>query len=204
MASKKDIVLSKDLLDKHINLLPDHIKKKRKNQRRTFLLFICIGLVAIGVSAYTVQIVNKTNELKSETEAASYRISLLKEEQNQQAIVEVLEEKIVEKEILLSALKERNESIVMILSMLDISLPKGVLYNSVTATNTAEITIAGAGENYEQLADFVHNLKETNHFSKVFLSDANKVVYRYSEGGLTETYYTYTITCSIGGKIDEF
>lgn len=203
MASNKEIVVPKDLLEKHINLLPDHIKKRRKNQRRSLILLMCIGLIAIGISAYTVRIVNVTNELKSNTEAASYRISLLKEEQAQQAIVKVLEEKIIEKETFLTTLKERNESIVMILSMLDISLPKGVLYNSVTASNEAEITISGAGENYEQLADFVHNLKATNHFDKVFLADASKVVYRYGEGGLSVTYYTYTITCSIGGETDE-
>lgn len=203
MASKKENVISKDLMEKRINLLPDHIKRRRKSQKRSVYLLLLVGVLVASVSFYTVNIMNQTAKLQEATESASYRISLLKEQQSQQAVISVLEEKIAYKQELLSALKAQNESIVTILSMLDISLPTGVVYNSVSATNEAEIQITGVSENYEQVADFIHNLKKTNHFTNVFLDDANKVEYLYSSSNLSVTYYTYTITCSIGGETDE-
>lgn len=203
MAVKNEQAIIKELLEKRINLLPDHIIKKRKNRKRYFYAMALAGLVAVAVGTYTAQLASEIDALKAETEAASYRISLLKEQQDQQALIEILEEKIDYKEELLTALKDQNESVSLILGMVDLSLPQGVVYNSISANNEAEITITGASESYEQVADFIHNLKQTNHFDHVFLENSNKAIYTYSNTEVTVTSYTYSITCSIGGEMDE-
>jgi len=203
VAAKNELVISKELLEKRINLLPDHIKKRRKSQQRSLYALLLVGALVLSVGFYTVTIMNETEKLKAATESTSYRISLLKEQQSQQAIISLLEEKITYKQDLLKVLERQNESVSTILSMVDISLPQGVVYNSVSASNEAEITITGASESYDQVADFIHNLKKTNHFDNVFLDTANKTVYKYSSTDLSVTYYTYSITCSIGGEADE-
>ena len=203
MAKKNEQSISKELLAKRINLLPDHIKAKRRNSKRYFYALLLVGLLILGVTYYTMNIVNETKRLKAETEAASYRISLLKEQQDQQAIATILEEKIADKENLLNILKGKNESVGLILGMIDLSLPKGVVYSSISATNEAEIQVSGVSESYQQVADFIHNLKRTNHFDRVFLNESNKAIYKYSSSKLSITYYTYDITCTIGGESDE-
>lgn len=203
MATKNEQNMIKELLEKRINLLPDHIQRQRRNKNRYTYVMIVVAILAVAIGVYTAAVVSEIKDLKAETEDASYRISLLKEQQDQQALISILEEKIAYKEDLLSALKAQNESIAMILGMVDLSLPQGVLYNSISANNEAEIVIAGASETYEQVADFIHNLKKTNHFDHVFLDSTNKVIYEYSNTDTTITYYTYTITCSIGGAGDE-
>lgn len=203
MAVKNEEAIIKELLEKRINLLPDRIIKRRKNRKRYFYAMVLAGLVAVAVGTYTAQLASQIESLKAETEAASYRISLLREQQDQQALIKILEEKIDYKQELLTTLKDQNESVSLILGMVDLSLPQGVYYNSISANNEAEITITGASESYEQVADFIHNLKRTNHFDHVFLENSNKAIYTYSNTNVTVTSYTYSITCSIGGETDE-
>jgi Tfp pilus assembly protein PilN len=202
VAARNEQSIIKELLEKRINLLPDYIKKQRKNRKR-FLYVVAVALLLVfGVGYYTTTIVAEIEAMKAETEAASYRISLLKEQQDQQALISILEEKITYKEDLLHTLQDQNESVSLILSMLDLSLPKGVVYNSISATNESEITIDGVSETYEQVADYIYNLKSTNHFDDVFLIGTNKATYVYSESNVAVTYYTYSISCEIGG--DEY
>lgn len=203
MPSKKENILSKELIGKRINLLPDHIKRRRKNKKHIIYIVLLVTILVVSIAFYTVNIIKETAKLKETTESASYRISLLKEQQSQQAIISLLEEKIAYKQELLTLLEAQNKSIVTILSMLDISLPSGVVYSSISATNEAEIQITGVSESYEQVADFIHNLKKTNHFTNVFLDDANKIQYSYTSSNRSVVYYTYTITCFIGGEADE-
>lgn len=202
MALKKELNITKDLFDKRINLLPDIIITRRKQKTQALQIVLTGLLIIVIVSYYMLKIVNYTDTLRRETDASLNRISILKEQQAQQAIIKGLEEQIQYKNQLVEDIISNNESISLILSILNISLPKGVQFASVNATSEAEIVVVGIGESYEQVADFVHKLKETNTFDDVFLQTINKTVYDYENRADVITY-DFSILCKIGGEEDE-
>ncbi len=202
MALKKELNITKDLFDKRINLLPDIIITRRKQKTQALQIVLTGLLIIVIVSYYMLKIVNYTDTLRRETDASLNRISILKEQQAQQAIIKGLEEQIQYKTQLVEDIISNNESISLILSILNISLPKGVQFASVNATSEAEIVVVGIGESYEQVADFVHKLKETNTFDDVFLQTINKTVYDYENRADVITY-DFSILCKIGGEEDE-
>lgn len=201
--AKSNLHISKELLEKRINLLPDQIRKKRKNKQKAVLVVMLLALLISLIGYYTATIMSEIKYLKEETQKASDRIVELKEQQAQQAVIHMLEEKINYKKDLLDSLETQNESIGLILGMIDISLPDGVVYSTVSATSESEIMITGASESYEQIADFIHNLKETHHFDQVFLESSTKTVYEYSKTGIKITNYTYVVKCIVGGEGNE-
>lgn len=203
MALKREANITKDLFEKRINLLPDIIITRRK-QKKQALLIVLVGLIIVMVvSYYMLQIVNYTDKLRAETDASLNRISILKEQQAQQALIARLEDQITFKKELVEGIIDQNESVSLILGIINVSLPKGVNFASVNATSEAEIVIVGAGESYEQVADFIHNLKETRAFDEVFLLTISKNIYKYNNSNKIETEYNYSITCKIGGVEDE-
>jgi len=206
VALKKEHNITKDLFEKRINLLPDIIITRRR-QKRQALQIILLGILIIAVvSYYMLQIVTYTERLRVETDASLNRISILKEQQAQQAIIARLEEQIIYKKELVEGIVTNNESVSLILGIIDVSLPKGVRFASVNATSEAEIVVTGHGESYEQVADFVHNLKETRAFDEVFLQTVNKNIYRYNRNNTvskSETTYDFSVLCKIGGVEDE-
>lgn len=202
MALKKEHNITKDLFEKRINLLPDIIITRRK-QKKQALQIVLLGIIIIAVVSYNMlQIVNYTDRLRIEADASLNRISILKEQQAQQAIISRLEEQIEFKKELVEGIISNNESVSLILGIIDVSLPKGVQFASVNATSEAEIVVIGIGESYEQVADFVHNLKETRAFDDVFLQTINKNIYEYNRTKL-ETTFDFSIMCKIGGVEDE-
>lgn len=202
MALKKEHNITKDLFEKRINLLPDIIITRRK-QKKQALQIVLLGIIIIAVVSYNMlQIVNYTDRLRIEADASLNRISILKEQQAQQAIISRLEEQIEFKKELVEGIISNNESVSLILGIIDVSLPKGVQFASVNATSEAEIVVIGIGESYEQVADFVHNLKETRAFDDVFLQTINKNIYEYNRTKL-ETTFDFSIMCKIGGAEDE-
>lgn len=201
--AKSDLHISKELLEKRINLLPDQIRKKRKNKQKAVLAVMLLALLISLVGYYTATIMSEIKYLKEETQKASDRIVELKEQQAQQAVIHMLEEKINYKKDLLDSLETQNESIGLILGMIDISLPDGLVYSTVSATSESEIMVTGASESYEQIADFIHNLKETHHFDQVFLESSTKTVYKYNKTGVEVTNYTYAVKCVVGGESNE-
>lgn len=203
MAFKREKGITKELLDKRINLLPDSIITRRKQRKQFSQIVFVLILIIVGISYYMMDYMERTDYLRAESDATLNRISILREQQAKQAIIAGLEEQIAYKQDLLHDVYESNESVSLILGIIEISIPKEIKFNSVSVTSEAEIVITGSGKNYEQVADFVHMLKETQAFDEVFLQTINKTVFRYSLGGKAITTYDFSLICKIGGSEDE-
>ncbi len=195
--------LKRELLEKKINLLPDRVRKQKMNRRKALAAFAVFGIAGALLFSYTFKMKLETDRLRNENQLISAKIQTLHEEQTSQDLIQYLEEKIRYKQELLLRLKFSNKSVYNTLQYIDSSLPEGVNYLSVAVSNGNVVSINGTAQSFEQVADFLYNLKQIKQINSAFLSNTSKQIVKDGKSGMEFEICNYSITCQLGGSADE-
>lgn len=195
-----------DYSSKKINLLPDNYYKLKRRKRFVTLLLVgfCISLAYFSFYLYQVKMITKWYEEQvyaMETvdgySGLDEQISNYTEEKNSQDLIFELKKRIDKKSELLKDIEVTNKSIIYILETIENELPNGVKFQSLSVNSDEQISINCEANSNKEIAELIHNLKNTNYFDKVFVGGINKVE------TLDEISYTFAIECSFGGAADE-
>lgn len=195
-----------DYSSKKINLLPDNYYKLKRRKRFVTLLLVgfCISLAYFSFYLYQVKMITKWYEeqVYAMESVDGYsgldeQISNYTEEKNSQDLIFELKKRIDKKSELLKDIEVTNKSIIYILETIENELPNGVKFQSLSVNSDEQISINCEANSNKEIAELIHNLKNTNYFDKVFVGGINKVE------TLDEISYTFAIECSFGGAADE-
>lgn len=195
-----------DYSSKKINLLPDNYYKLKRRKRFITLLLVgfCISLAYFSFYLYQVKMITKWYEeqVYAMESVDGYsgldeQISNYTEEKNSQDLIFELKKRIDKKSELLKDIEVTNKSIIYILETIENELPNGVKFQSLSVNSDEQISINCEANSNKEIAELIHNLKNTNYFDKVFVGGINKVE------TLDEISYTFAIECSFGGAADE-
>lgn len=204
-------VIKVDYSSKKINMLPqDYYKSKRKRLIILFvILLFCMSTAYFSYYLYQVKTYTSwydkqvySIESMDGFSGLNEQISKFSEERNSQNLIFDLKKRIDSKSKLLVDIEKSNKSILYTLSTIEDELPGGITFASLQVDSDNSININGFATNNKDIAVLIHNLKETNYFSSVFVDNISYNE-RINTEEITDVSYAFSISCEFGGAIDE-
>ncbi len=190
---KKQVRL-KDYSRKDINLLPKEYFNKKKLRYKALTISLTFILILSSASGYYYYLLNKIEKVNQEKIRVESRIKDLTRTRNEQDIFLALENRVDAKLKLLKSIEENNASLVIITSIVEKNLPKDITFLNMNSNSDGNITISGVSGSNASIAQFIHNLKETNFFGDVFVSNITK----NNISGMN--HYSFSLVCKYWRK----
>lgn len=200
-----------DYSNKKINMLPKDYYKLKRKRRFALLVMLMFFVSASYFSYYLYQVKTYTAWYDSQIYSVesingfsglNEQISKFNEERNSQNLIFDLKKRIDSKSKLLVDIERSNKSVLYTISTIESELPNGITFASMQVDSENAININGFANNTKDVAVLIHNLKETNYFSSVFVEN---ITYneRIDIDETIDVSYSFTISCEFGGAIDE-
>ncbi len=159
MKFTKDKVYSiKDYKGKKINLIPKDIEIKAKKKSKKFFYSILVIVLVCVVIFFEGMVVIETKELKKDTKQMETELQKLNEEIKKQNIITSLDNKILEKELLVEYIENQNEDLSFMINTIEENSNDEIYFNTLNIDTSEFITITAQSKSTEAISLFLNNL----------------------------------------------
>jgi type IV pilus assembly protein PilN len=177
---------------KDFNFFGPYISTPKKTRSKGIFVVVLLALVFAAIIFYQYTLYQEVNALEKDIDELQSYIDDPKVNEDLSRVQEKemkgdsLQEAFNQLEALELQLLQTDILSDEIMADIDSQLPQGVFLSSINLNGT-NLSLAGFSENYDDIAQFAHNLREVQSVQTVFVPQIQK----------NETYYGFTILSTL-------